>query len=129
MIAIESLADLGAQAHADGLPCDYDAWAAPRDDSLHWTPCLERKKEWEHGWYSAAEAALHQRQALAEINAMWRECPHRWASYFGPVLMCQKCGATTMVAAAPGESKPIFAPRQASNAKDDPAGVPPSPQS
>lgn len=52
---------------------------------------------------------------------MTTNCSHRWASYFGPVLRCQKCGATTMVAAAPGESKPIFAPPKVSSADQDEA--------
>ena len=42
-----------------------------------------------------------------------RECPHSWASWFGPVLKCSKCGAETITSAAPGESKPIFPPRKA----------------
>lgn len=41
----------------------------------------------------------------------WRACAHRWHSYFGPCLTCSLCGAGTMTAAAPGESKPITPPR------------------
>lgn len=40
------------------------------------------------------------------------ECSHTWASWFGPVLKCSKCGAETITSAAPGESKPIFKPVQ-----------------
>lgn len=39
-----------------------------------------------------------------------RECDHSWRKWFGPVLKCEKCGAETIVSAAPGESKPIFKP-------------------
>ncbi len=70
--AFPALEDLGAQAHENGQPCDYAAWAEPRDDSLHWAPCPKRKEAWEHGWYSAAEHALNERQATSDINAMWR---------------------------------------------------------
>ena len=42
----------------------------------------------------------------------YRDCPHSWASFFGPVLKCSKCGAQTITSGAPGESKPIFKPDQ-----------------
>lgn len=40
----------------------------------------------------------------------WETCTHRFASWFGPVLKCQLCGATTMVTMDKKESKPIFPP-------------------
>lgn len=47
------------------------------------------------------------------VGADWRDCPHRFSSYFGPLLKCELCGATTMLAAARGESKPIDPPHSA----------------
>ena len=40
----------------------------------------------------------------------WETCAHQFSSWFGPVLKCQKCGATTMACMDKGESKPIFPP-------------------
>lgn len=40
----------------------------------------------------------------------WMTCDHRFAPWFGPVLKCHRCGATTMVSMDPKESKPIFGP-------------------
>lgn len=40
----------------------------------------------------------------------WRNCAHGFVRFFGPVLKCRKCGATTMVTMDPEESKPIHAP-------------------
>ena len=43
------------------------------------------------------------------MNIDWRTCDHRFKFYFGPVMHCTKCGAST-IASIDGESKPIFAP-------------------
>ena len=40
----------------------------------------------------------------------WLTCAHRFAPWFGPVLKCQHCGATTMVTMDRNESKPIYPP-------------------
>lgn len=40
----------------------------------------------------------------------WMTCSHRFASWFGPVLKCARCGATTMVSMDAKESKAIFPP-------------------
>ena len=40
----------------------------------------------------------------------WMICPHSFSSWFGPVLKCGRCGATTVVSMDPKESKPIFPP-------------------
>ena len=40
----------------------------------------------------------------------WETCCHRFHSWFGPVLKCGLCGATTMVSMDPKESKQIFPP-------------------
>jgi len=40
--------------------------------------------------------------------AAWIECNHKFNLWFGPVLKCRKCGATTMMTSDPNESKPIW---------------------
>ena len=40
----------------------------------------------------------------------WRECTHKFGPFFGPLLRCEHCGATTTICVAAGESKPIDAP-------------------
>lgn len=52
-------------------------------------------------------------------------CHHSWSGYFGTILRCRRCGSFTNTSAVAGESKPIFAPLKASNAKDDRAGSQP----
>ena len=37
-------------------------------------------------------------------------CAHRFGLWFGPVLKCSRCGATTMASMDHKESKPIFPP-------------------
>jgi len=44
-----------------------------------------------------------------DLCVSWRTCGHKFVSYFGPVLKCIKCGATTMVS-MDGKSKPISEP-------------------
>ena len=39
-----------------------------------------------------------------------RSCTHKFAPWFGPVLKCQHCGASTMVTMDRNESKPIYPP-------------------
>ena len=39
----------------------------------------------------------------------WQTCSHQFMPYFGPVLKCRFCGASTMVS-MDGKSKPIYAP-------------------
>lgn len=48
---------------------------------------------------------FHEERALN-----WETCQHKFSSWFGPVLKCGKCGATTMACMDKGESKPIFPP-------------------
>ena len=49
----------------------------------------------------------------------WRDCVHRFKPWFGPVLKCQRCGASTMVTMDAKESKPIYPP-----ARDELKGKP-----
>ncbi len=39
----------------------------------------------------------------------WRDCNHKFKFYFGPIMHCKCCGATT-TASVDGTSKPIYAP-------------------
>ncbi len=48
---------------------------------------------------------------MTDPNA-WRTCVHQFQRYFGPVMLCQRCGAQTMVSADPRESKPIHPPHR-----------------
>ena len=49
---------------------------------------------------------------MSDLNKVdsWKNCHHRFIQSFGPVLTCVHCGATTMIAADPKESKKIHAP-------------------
>lgn len=40
----------------------------------------------------------------------WTKCKHRFVPYFGTMLKCQVCGATTMVS-MDRQSKPIYPPQ------------------
>ena len=48
------------------------------------------------------------REGSGVVN--WMTCSHNFVRYFGPVLHCSKCGASTMVTMDPKESKPIYPP-------------------
>ena len=48
--------------------------------------------------------------ALECVKKQWEICSHRFSPWFGPVLKCRHCGATTMLSMDPKESKPIFPP-------------------
>ena len=52
----------------------------------------------------------------------WQTCHHRFNRWFGPVLKCGRCGATTMVSMDPKESKPIFPPTDYIE-PDEPQGI------
>jgi hypothetical protein len=39
-------------------------------------------------------------------------CAHRFRLWFGPVMKCGRCGASTMASMDPKESKPIFPPEK-----------------
>jgi len=39
----------------------------------------------------------------------WRECSHHFIFYFGPVMVCRYCNAST-IASVDGKSKPIYPP-------------------
>ncbi len=39
----------------------------------------------------------------------WTKCIHRFVLFFGPVMKCSRCGASTIVSMG-GESKPILPP-------------------
>lgn len=61
--------------------------------------------------------------------ANWQTCSHAFRPWFGPVLKCGGCGATTMACMAPGESKPIFPPVSAIDATpEDATGVESAPR-
>jgi hypothetical protein len=47
------------------------------------------------------------------VKDRWMTCQHRFSPWFGPVLKCIQCGATTMLSMDPKESKPIFPPLEA----------------
>ena len=40
----------------------------------------------------------------------WTVCPHKFSPWFGPVLKCARCGASTMVSMDKNESKVIYMP-------------------
>lgn len=40
----------------------------------------------------------------------WMTCAHRFNPWFGTVMKCGRCGATTMMTMDPKESKPIYPP-------------------
>ena len=42
----------------------------------------------------------------------WKECIHKFSPWFGPVLKCSICGASTMVTMDKNESKAIFPPHK-----------------
>ena len=45
------------------------------------------------------------------MNQDWRNCSHNFQFYFGPVMTCRLCGAST-IASVDGKSKPIFPPAE-----------------
>lgn len=47
----------------------------------------------------------------------WTTCAHKFNPWFGPVLKCAHCGATTMVCMDKNESKAIFPPDAAKEIK------------
>lgn len=50
--------------------------------------------------------------------ANWETCSHKFHPWFGPVLKCSGCGATTNMTSDPRESKPIFPPVSYEEAAD-----------
>ena len=49
----------------------------------------------------------------------WQTCAHRFNPWFGTVMKCGRCGATTMMTMDPKESKPIYPPTR----YEDPAAA------
>ena len=44
-----------------------------------------------------------------EQHIDWRDCQHHFIPYFGPVMHCRYCNAST-IASVDGKSKPIYPP-------------------